>query len=134
MSAHHTTCTEEQVRGHRGTVARCTCGWSDAWAIQGGNAEASAAQHMRENDPEYAAAEQARWEAGAPARAEAQRRYEERQAARPPAPPSVPNERCHGCSCHINPPCGRCENCKHGGGDITDCDNDCQTCEEPHEY
>lgn len=129
---HETTCTDEQVRGYRGTIARCTCGWSDAWALQGGNAEASAAKHMRENDPEYAAAEQARWEAGAPARAEQQRLYEEREAARKSEPPSVPREPCHSCRCFISPPCNACVACTHI--DYPDCPNDCQECEIPHEY
>lgn len=35
---------------------------------------------------------------------------------------------CHECSCHISPPCGQCENCKHW--DAPDCENDCQGCEE----
>lgn len=38
---------------------------------------------------------------------------------------------CHNCSCHINPPCGECENCKHW--DVTDCPNDCQDCDIDHE-
>lgn len=33
----------------------------------------------------------------------------------------------HDCSCHLSPPCGRCENCAHPDDD--DCpENDCQNC------
>lgn len=37
---------------------------------------------------------------------------------------------CHECRCHVNPPCGACENCKHW--DVDDCPNDCQLCEYDH--
>ena len=50
---HETTCTDEMVRGYWGTVARCTCGWEDRWAIQDGNAEVSAHEHMLNHNPEY---------------------------------------------------------------------------------
>lgn len=50
----------------------------------------------------------------------------------PVAPaPTVVRERCHDCSCHINPPCGRCVECKHV--DYPDCENDCQDCEDHQE-
>jgi hypothetical protein len=45
--AHKTTCTDELVRGHGGTVARCTCGWRDAWGVRDGSAEASAHAHSK---------------------------------------------------------------------------------------
>lgn len=48
------TCTDERVRGNPGTVARCTCGWEDAWGIQEGNAEASAHFHYLWHYPEKA--------------------------------------------------------------------------------
>lgn len=35
---------------------------------------------------------------------------------------------CHECSCHINPPCGQCENCNHPDGDLCP-EGDCQNCE-----
>lgn len=44
--------------------------------------------------------------------------------------------RCHECSCHINPPCGRCEECAHWDAEergIEDCPNDCQECDEHEE-
>lgn len=47
------------------------------------------------------------------------------------ATPVVVRERCHDCSCHINPPCGRCVECKHW--DYPDCENDCQDCEDHQE-
>lgn len=139
---HSTTCTDEQVRGHWGTVARCICGWKDAWAIQGGNAEASAAEHMYRNDAEYRAAadERARiWEGGRPAReaeavARRDRIVDSYLALTPLGPAPRPADPCHECVCHLNPPCGWCENCKHLGGEITDCENDCQDCEIDHEY
>lgn len=49
----------------------------------------------------------------------------------PEATPTVRRERCHDCSCHINPPCGRCENCQHA--DYPECENDCQDCEDHQE-
>lgn len=36
---HAITSTDEEVRGHRGTVARCLCGWASAWAVRDGSAE-----------------------------------------------------------------------------------------------
>ncbi|QFG12938.1 hypothetical protein PBI_MIMI_271 [Arthrobacter phage Mimi] len=35
-------------------------------------------------------------------------------------------DRCHECSCHINPPCYACQNCNHW--DVKGCDHDCQDC------
>ena len=43
-------------------------------------------------------------------------------------PPAKAYERCHDCACHIAPPCGSCENCKHA--DYPECTNGCQDCEE----
>ena len=47
---HTTTCTDQMVRGYPGTVARCTCGWSDAWGIPDGSAEASAYEHSKTHE------------------------------------------------------------------------------------
>ena len=136
MSEHRVTCTDEQVRGCRGTVARCVCGWADAWMLQGGNAEASGHDHMRTNDPEYRARsdEQTRVWAIEQAARNSRRQAEllERLSNTPLGPQRKPFDRCHPCFCHLNPPCSQCENCTHAGSEITDCDNDCQDCEVDH--
>lgn len=38
---------------------------------------------------------------------------------------------CHDCRCPWAPPCSACVTCKHW--DVSDCPNDCQTCEYDHE-
>lgn len=116
------------VRGYPGTVSTCTCGWRSEWAVRDGSAESDAHGHMRAVDPEYRRLDDerhARWKA----------EHEARVAARlsePPRAETKPVTRCHECSCHINPPCSRCENCKHGAGDINDCPNDCEDCDVKH--
>lgn len=45
---------------------------------------------------------------------------------------AVTSKPCHDCSCHVHPPCSACESCVHI--DYPECPNDCQDCEEPHEY
>ena len=135
---HETTCTDEKVRGYRGTVARCTCGWEDRWAIQDGNAEASAHDHMINNDPEYAREYEERmaeWEAGREAReAQLQADREAYWATIPLGPKNKPVElhtsRDHDCTCHLHPPCSHCEHCRHFELPEDECDEDCQTCEK----
>lgn len=136
MSDHKVTCTDERVRGYWGTVARCICGWSDAWMLQGGNAESSGHSHMMENDPEYSARHEERmwvWAAEQVER-DAQREAEHliRLENTPLGPETKPFEPCHQCSCHLNPPCSNCENCAHASNEITDCDNDCDSCDIDH--
>lgn len=141
MSTHVTTCTDEMVRLKsdpsrevRGTVARCTCGWSSSWWVRDGSAEADASQHMRAVDPVYAKlrdAQDAKWLAEHKAQqAEVKARRNQNQEVAPR--PSVDQHR-HNCSCHISAPCGACERCRHWDAEargITDCPNDCQECEE----
>lgn len=136
MAEHEVTCTDETVRGSRGTVARCACGWSDAWAIQGGNAEASAHDHMIANDPEYreaARVQREAWEAERLEReAQRQAELEEFWKTEPLGPKRKPIEpHDHGCTCFIDPPCNACVNCAHH--DVDDCPNDCQDCEVEHD-
>lgn len=144
MSEHITHCVDEMVSGHRGTVAYCTCGWKDAWSIQGGNAEASAHGHSMRYNPEY---RQEHIERVAKFNTELSStgctcgKFTEdfgyvldincpihwvRSV------PSPVYELCHSCSCHLDPPCGACENCGHMAGEI-DCPNDCQDCYD-HDY
>lgn len=134
MIQHKVTCTDEQVRGYRGTVARCICGWYDAWTLQGGNAEASGHEHMRANDAEYRARsdEQKRVWAIEREEREIQREAErlEHLVNTPLGPERKPREHCHDCSCFIDPPCNQCVDCRHI--DIDDCPNDCQDCEIDH--
>lgn len=111
------------VRGFPGTAVWCTCGWRDEWAVQDGSAEACAHDHVMNNDPVARAEHE-----------EYMKEWQERNTATtvkitPAASPSKSHE--HNCSCHINPPCSNCENCKHW--DEPDCDNDCQDCDINHE-
>ena len=141
MSQEHvTTCIDGTVRGYRGTSWKCTCGAGGAWAVRDGSAESDTYHHRLTVDPEFAKAEQERkalWreeqaailarnrEATAARRAEA-----EVSKAEPPLAvaemvlteefehlaedhPNCKFEEpgMHGCSCHLNPPCGACENC-----------------------
>ena len=140
MSDHKVTCTDEPVRlvaGELspGTVARCACGWSSSWWVSDGSAECDGDRHMRTHDPEYRARQEDRERVWAVERedraAKAEETRLERLANTSLGPESKPADPCHECSCHINPPCGACENCKHW--DEPDCDNDCQDCEEDHE-
>lgn len=112
-----------------GTVARCSCGWRSAWMTRDGSAEADGHGHLRAVDPEYRARDDERHAAWKAENEERKAKAEDARIARPaPAPPARRRERCHDCSCHINPPCGGCENCKHA--DYPECPNDCQDCEE----
>lgn len=117
---HKVTCTDFKIDHRRaGTTARCVCGWVDRWEMQGGNAEASGAAHVAKYAPkpeEYAQ----------------ERAIVVITPSPLPTPPSAVQEtHSHNCSCHINPPCGSCENCKHW--DEPDCDNDCQDCDIDHD-
>lgn len=137
---HKVTSTDEQVRGYPGTVARCECGWSSAWAVQDGSAESDANRHMRAMMPGFAE-EQDAYQAEFLAKHEAWRAEQaakyaaiegERKARTNSAVQALTSKRCHDCSCHINPPCGKCENCVHI--DYPECPNDCQECEIPHDH
>lgn len=130
-----------------GKTAWCKCGWSDTWRIADGSAEASASGHMVDNDPEYRAQREA-WG----------REWAQEQAARgcicehfwdgsgfmldrecplhgsknkSPANryASESNaQRCHDCSCHIDPPCTECVECVHIDVADGECESDCQEC------
>lgn len=129
MAEHDITSEDTTVRGRPGTVARCLCGWSSSWGVQDGSAEADGHNHMMRLDPEY----RQRWEER---RARFLAEHKELMSARAPTPAPISREKpelCHECSCHLNPPCGACENCNHASGDITDCPNDCQECEVDHD-
>lgn len=126
--AHAVTSSDEMVRGYRGTVARCRCGWSSAWSVQDGSAEADGHDHVMSSDPAARAQHEARMRTY---RAEFQARLDAIAAERAPLPPNHTHE----CSCHLSPPCGRCENCSHPGGDFDDtCEFDCQECPGDHPY
>lgn len=153
---HMVTTRDEQVRGRRGTASRCTCGWSSLWGVTDGSAEADADRHLRDNVPGYAEEKEAHYQrqrddhdARVAARKEEMRlaidegsgdiqaaiedaRSEGLTTGKLPERPK-PTELCHECICFLNPPCGRCENCLHLGGEI-DCENDCQTCDVEHDY
>lgn len=146
MSEHAVTIKDETVRNRPGTTAKCSCGWSSSWGIRDGSAEADAHHHQVSRDSEYRERHLARVE-------DHSNRERERgcickmftddfgfmmnrdcpihgpKPSRSAAQPS--GERCHSCSCHINPPCGACENCAHY--DHPNCPNDCQDCEDDHE-
>jgi len=62
---HEGTCTDEDVRGHRGTVARCSCGWKSSWSVMDGSAEADLHGHMLAEDEDYAERNRVRAEAWA---------------------------------------------------------------------
>lgn len=130
-NAYRTTAEDGEVRGRRGTIATCTCGWRDAWGVQDGSAEASAYLHSLQHDPRKRAEHEERarqYFAGAEARdTENRRRAAESLARR--EPDVEPRQRCHDCSCHLDPPCSACENCAHMDGEI-DCPNDCRDCTE----
>ena len=51
--AHTMKITDETVKGHKGTVARCSCGWVCGYAVRDGSAEASAEDHRIANDEDY---------------------------------------------------------------------------------
>ena len=114
---HEVTFQDEEVRGRPGTTWRCTCGAGGRWGVRDGSAEAEASIHTYVYNG---------------------LKYEEsltkqsylRETTHPP-PVQDSRERCHDCSCHINPPCGACINCPHWNE--PDCDKDCQECEEEHE-
>lgn len=127
MSEHTTTTVDGDVRGYPGTIATCSCGWRDAWAVMDGSAESSAHFHRLSHDPEAKRDydEQMRLVREANVQRDAERVV---QPVREGAPI---RERCHPCSCHLHPPCGACENCAHA--DHPECGNDCQTCEEYHD-
>lgn len=111
---HRVTCTDEIVRGRPGTVARCSCTWSDAWGIQDGSAEASGDYHVRRMTAAQGVAPTVRLDDEGATHITIRTTETARR------------ERCHDCSCHLNPPCGHCVNCAHA--DHPDCPNDCQTC------
>lgn len=146
------TVADETVRSRPGTVARCSCGWSSAWGIQDGSAEASAEAHRIANDPEYrrersdriAEHHAAKRERGClcehiadsysyvvdkdcPMHGIRRTRTEPVEAG--PVKFVAP---CHPCSCHVDPPCNGCVECRHH--DVDDCPNDCQTCEDHDEH
>ena len=159
MAEHRVTSKDLPVyrygKSYPGTVAQCICGWSSSWAVRDGSAEADANQHMVENQPGFAEAQGERqrlWlEKEDALRIERRKVFDAAMAAREEILPAIedaraevletgkfpkprkPVELCHECTCFLNPPCSNCENCLHLGGEI-DCDNDCRTCEEPHEY
>jgi hypothetical protein len=122
---HGITSVDQLVRGHPGTVVTCLCGWQDAWGVSDGSAEASGHEHMLSRDPEYVI-----WYREMVAKQRAD--HAEWLKAHPPVARvvrAVPRPiHQHGCSCHIDPPCSRCVNCRHI--DHPECPNDCQTCEE----
>ena len=146
MRTHEVVTTDEVVRGHPGTVARCSCGWISRWWVRDGSAESDAHQHRMSEDDAYREQRKARV-AEHNAREKARSCTCERSALDfvythsdecpihrielTPSLPMAPPIRCHGCSCHLHPPCGYCENCKHF--DDPDCKNDCQDCEENHD-
>jgi len=146
VAEHNVICTDEAVRGSRGTVARCLCGWNSSWGVMDGSAEADAHSHMMDSDDVYRQAHIARVEAhNATVRGsgctcdlftESYGRVLDTNCPvhgmRPSSTVSVESPwGCHICSCHINPPCWACENCRHA--DHPDCPNDCQDCEEHDE-
>lgn len=130
--------------GEPSDIVTCSCGWRDEWATQDGSAQAAGHDHKIAVDPAYSAEFEAK-----------QRRFADEQKAEmrakgcicrfeatirvldadclvhQPAPSSVSasvaRERCHDCSCHINPPCGSCENCLHGD-DAAWCPLNCDDC------
>ena len=133
---HEVTATDEMVNSRvgypprPGTVARCACGWKSAWWLRDGSAEADGHAHMRLVDPEYRVRDDERRAQWAAEHEERKAKAEAERLARPqpPSPPAKAYEQCHGCACHIAPPCGPCEDCKHA--DYPECTNDCQDCEE----
>lgn len=145
-AAHTMKVTDETVKGHEGTVARCSCGWVCGYAVRDGSAEASAEDHRIANDEdyrqkrlaevaEYQAAERARgctcpqiegtysrgFDLKCPLHGFGERDHDPKPASKIP-------KYCHSCSCHIDPPCDECVNCAHV--DHPECPNDCQTCED----
>lgn len=146
MSDHLVVTTDEVVRGRPGTVSRCTCGWKSAWGVQDGSAEADAHGHRMRRDEDYrkrALGRVAEYNKAERERGCTCKLFEDSYGfvmdrdcvlhgfvKREPKKVES-REPCHGCSCHINPPCGACENCVHW--DIDDCENDCQTCTDHEE-
>lgn len=105
-----------------GTVVKCSCGWSDTWYSQGGNAEASG----------YGHAARVREEGSKDQVDEIFIRTIELEsfAATVPAKSVTYIEPCHDCRCHIAPPCSQCVDCRHV--DVDDCEEDCQDCPIDH--
>lgn len=138
---HSVTSTDQNVRGYPGTVARCICGWSDAWAVRDGSAEEAGHSHLMAYDPEYKSRQQHRyveWEQEQRALGCNCKLFEGYSSLldpdctlhKPPLAPSAPTHS-HNCSCHISPPCWACFECRHW--DHPECENDCQTCEDHEE-
>lgn len=141
-TVHSVTTADTTVRGHPGTVAKCSCGWKSAWGVRDGSAESDAHHHRLDHDEDYLNDHRARI---------AEHNAAERERgctcklfdlsfssmldpdcpvhgvkSGPVAAPAETHSPCHSCSCHTHPPCGACENCRHY--DNPDCSNDCQTC------
>lgn len=148
MTAHNVTIEDAEVRGHRGTKWKCSCGGGGggAWAVRDGSAESDAHQHLYASDPEYRARQDERYEAWKQEQRDkgckcellngfAYARKPECVLHRPKnmykQPLTSQSHHEHRCSCHQSAPCGQCENCRHW--DHPDCENDRQTCEEHEE-
>lgn len=144
-TVHSVTTSDTTVRGRPGTVAECSCGWRSAWGVRDGSAESDAHHHRMVHDEDYLSDHRAR--VAEHNAAERERgctcklfddsfgfaldldcpiHAPKSSGPAPVAAPAKAHSPCHSCSCHIHPPCGACENCRHY--DNPDCPNDCQTC------